>query len=65
MFAELAKNDSPIKPEITYDKENQTDFFNGLNIQNNKRELIKIVLKMAKVILPMLNTQKRKKKKKV
>lgn len=65
MLAELAKNDSPIKPEITYDKENQTAFFNKLNIQNNKRELIKIVLKMAKVILPMLNTQKRKKKKKV
>lgn len=48
VFTELAKNDPSIKPEITYDKESQTAFFNGVNIQNYKRVLMKIVLKNGK-----------------
>lgn len=48
VFAELAKNDPSIKPEISYDKPTQTAFFNGVNVQNYKRVLMKIVLKNGK-----------------
>jgi len=48
LFAELAKNDPSLKPEITYDKPTQTAFFNGVNVQNYKRVLMKIVLKNGK-----------------
>ena len=48
VFAELAKSDPSIKPEITYDKPTQTAFFNGVNVQNYKRVLMKIVLKNGK-----------------
>ena len=48
IFAELAKSDPSIKPEISYDKPTQTAFFNGVNVQNYKRVLMKIVLKNGK-----------------
>ncbi len=48
IFAELAKNDPSVKPEITYDKPTQTAFFNGVNVQNYKRVLMKIILKNGK-----------------
>ena len=50
-FSELAKNDPAIKPEISYDKPTQTAFFNGVNVQNHKRVLMKIVLKNGKAFL--------------
>ncbi len=48
LFAELAKNDPSIRPEISYDQPTQTAFFNGVNVQNYKRVLMKIVLKNGK-----------------
>jgi len=48
IFAELAKNDPSIQPEITYDKPTQTAFFNGVNVQNYKRVLMKIILHNTK-----------------
>lgn len=48
VFAELAKSDPSIKPEISYDKPTQTAFFNGVNVQNYKRVLMKMVLKNGK-----------------
>lgn len=43
-FAELAKNEPGITPEISYDKPSQTAFFNGVNVKNYKRVLMKIIL---------------------
>lgn len=48
VFAEIAKQDPSLKPEITYDKPTQTAFFNGVHVQNYKRVLMKIVLKNNK-----------------
>ncbi|MFY7840406.1 MAG: hypothetical protein ACOVP7_09020 [Lacibacter sp.] len=48
LFAELAKNDPSVKPEISYDKPTQTAFFNGVHVQNYKRVLMKIILKNGK-----------------
>ena len=48
VFTELAKHDPGIKPEISFDKPTQTAFFNGVNVQNYKQVLMKIVLKNQK-----------------
>lgn len=40
-----AGNDPSLKPEINFDKATQTAFFNGMNVQNHKRVLMKVILK--------------------
>jgi hypothetical protein len=47
-FSMLAEEDPSIMPGIQYDKASQTAFFNGANVQNHKRVLMKIVIKNRK-----------------
>jgi hypothetical protein len=58
VFAELAKSDPSIKPEISYDKPTQTAFFNGVNVQNYKRVLMKMVLKNGKAYFGLVEYPK-------